>query len=338
MATSFIRDQTSFPLRVGLIGTGYAAKLRAEALQADSRSQLVAVAGQDLARTTAFSEPYQAEVFTDWQEVLQREDIGLIVIATVNRDHGAIAKAALQAGKHVVVEYPLALDVAEAEQLVALAQAQGKLLHIEHIELLGGLHQALIKSLPQIGSIFYARYATINPQNPAPQKWTYQPDLFGFPFMGATSRIHRLTNLFGEVATVSCQARYWGQETTAAGEFYKACLCTAQLNFKSGVLAEVVYGKGETLWQAARGFEVHGEQGALVFDGDRGTLIQADGEHPVEVGGRRGLFAKDTAMVLDHLFKGSPLYVTPTASLYALRVAEAAKRSAETGQVVAVSA
>jgi len=39
-------------------------------------------------------------------------------------------------------------------------------------------------------------------------------------------------------------------------------------------------------------------------------------------------------MVLDHLTTGAPLYVSPTSSLYALRVAEAAKRSAETGQTI----
>lgn len=336
MTTHFSRETAPFPLKVGLVGTGYAAKLRAEALQADSRSQLVAVVGHDFDRTATFSQTYQAEASTNWSALLDRADIDLVVISTVNRDHGAIARAALEAGKHVVVEYPLALDVAEAEALITLAKTQNKLLHVEHIELLGGLHQALVKSLPQVGSVFYARYTTINPQHPAPQKWTYQPELFGFPFSGATSRIHRLTDLFGEVASVSCQARYWKQPEAEDLGYYQACLCTAHLNFTNGVLAEVTYGKGETLWQPARTFEVQGTQGALVFDGDRGTLIQADGEHVVEVGGRRGLFAKDTANVLDHLYKGTPLYVAPAASLYALKVAEAARRSAETGQVVVV--
>ncbi|MBW4487583.1 MAG: Gfo/Idh/MocA family oxidoreductase [Trichocoleus desertorum ATA4-8-CV12] len=337
MTTYFSKETAPFPLKVGLVGTGYAAKLRAEAFQADSRSQLVSVAGHDLERTTTFSQTYQAEALDNWQALLDRSEIDLVVICTVNRDHGAIARAALEAGKHVVVEYPLALDVAEATALIALAKTQNKLLHVEHIELLGGLHQALVKSLLQIGSVFYARYTTINPQHPAPQKWTYQSELFGFPFSGATSRIHRLTDLFGEVASVSCQARYWSHpETAQQPGFYQACLCTAHLNFASGVLAEVTYGKGETLWQSARTFEVQGTQGALVFDGDRGTLIQADGEQVVEVGGRRGLFAKDTANVLDHLYKGTPLYVSPEASLYALKVADAARRSAETGQVVAV--
>lgn len=322
----------SHPVRVGLVGTGYAAKLRAEALQADQRSQLVAVVGHTPEKTVAFSQTYQAEALSSWEQLVERAEIDLVVVGNVNRQHGAIAQAALQKGKHVVVEYPLSLNVAEAEDIIALAQTQGKVLHVEHIELLGGLHQALRRSLPEIGSVFYARYSTINSQHPAPRKWTYHRELFGFPFSGALSRIHRLTDLFGTVAAVSCQNRYWGTEA----EYYQACLCTAQLSFISGVLAEVTYGKGETLWQSDRQFEVHGENGGLIFDKDEGILVQAAGNKPIEVGTRRGLFTKDTEMVLDHLFESKPLYVTPTASLSALKVADAARRSAEIGETVVI--
>lgn len=322
------------PVRVGLVGTGYAAKLRAETLQKDVRSTLVAVVGHTLEKTEAFSHTYQAEVLSSWEQLVERSDFDLVIVSTINRDHGIIARAALETGKHVVVEYPLSLDVAEAEELIALAQAQSKLLHVEHIELLGGLHQALKQSLPTIGNVFYARYATINPQRPAPRKWTYHPQLFGFPLIAALSRLHRLTDLFGSVATVSCQNRVWDTDS----EFYKACLCTTQLSFTSGLVAEVTYGKGETLWQEERKFEVHGEKGGLIFDGDQGVLIQSDETTPIEVGTRRGMFAKDTGMVLDHLFEGTPLYVTPAASLYTLKVADAAQRSAHTGETVSVTA
>jgi len=318
------------PVRVGLVGTGYAAKLRAETLQKDERSQLIAIVGHTPEKTDAFSQSYQAEAMSNWQQLVERADVDMLVICTINRDHGAIARAALQNNKHVIVEYPLCLDVAEAKAIITLAQAQNKLLHVEHIELLGGLHQALKQSLPEIGTVFYARYSTINPQRPAPRRWTYNQELFGFPLSGALSRIHRLTDLFGTVATVSCQNRYWGNGV------YQACLCTTQLSFTNGVVAEVTYGKGETLWQDERKFEVHGEKGGLIFDKEEGILVQAEATTPIEVGTRRGLFAKDTGMVLDHLFEGTPLYVTPDASLYALKVADAARRSAETGETIVV--
>jgi biliverdin reductase len=189
------------PLQVGLVGTGYAAKLRAETLQSEARSHLVAVAGHAPEKTQEFAQNYQALALDSWQELVERPDMDLVVICTINRDHGAIARAALEAGKHVVVEYPLALEPTAAEALIALAQKRDKLLHVEHIELLGGVHQALRQSLPQIGTACYARYSTLNPQHPAPRKWTYNQALFGFPFSAALSRLHRLTDLFG---TVEC--------------------------------------------------------------------------------------------------------------------------------------
>jgi biliverdin reductase len=324
----------SVPIRAGLVGTGFAAKLRAETLQADSRSHLVAVSGHTLEKTKEFAHTHEASAIASWQQLVEHPDLDLVIICTINRDHGAIARAALDAGKHVVVEYPLCLDPSEAESLIALAQAKGKLLHVEHIELLGGLHQALRQSLPEIGNTFYARYVTITPQRPAPKRWTYHQELFGFPLSAALSRIHRLTDLFGDVASVSCQSRFW----EASSDYYTACLCSAQLRFTNGLIAEVTYGKGEAFWQGLRNFEVHGEQGTLVFEGDQGTLVRGEERTSIEVAGRRGLFVKDTDMVLDYLIEGTPLYVSATASYYALKVADAARQSAETGKAISLSA
>ena len=319
----------SLPIRAGLVGTGFAAKLRAEALQSDSRSRLVAVSGHTPEKTLEFARNHEAIALDSWQQLVEHPDLDLVIICTINRDHGAIAQAALEAGKHVVVEYPLSLDPVEAESLIALAEAQGKLLHVEHIELLGGLHQALRQALPEIGNPFYARYITIMPQHPAPKRWTYHPEQFGFPFSGALSRIQRFTDLFGDVTTVSCQSRFW-----EAADYYRACLCTTQLRFTNNLIAEVTYGKGEVFWQGLRDFEVHGEQGTLVFEGDQGSLIRGEERIPIEVGGRRGLFGKDTGMVLDYLVEGKPLYVSAAASLYALKVADAARQSADMGEAI----
>lgn len=324
----------AFPIGVGLIGTGYAAKMRAETLKTDARSHLIAVSGHSPETTATFSQTHGAEPISSWADLVNRSDVDLVIISTVNRDHGPMVRAALQAGKHVVVEYPLSLNLAEAEELVAIAKATHKLLHVEHIELLSGIHGAIADALPKIGTPFYVRSSNLNPQHPAPTKWTYQPELFGFPFIGAVSRIHRLTNLFGTVNTVSCQARFW--DNPNAFGFYSACLCSAQLRFANGLIAELNYGKGDAIWQAERNLVVHGADGALVFEGEEGSLIQGSDRYPLQVGSRRGLFAKDTTMVLDHLEQGTPLYVTPQESLYALRVADAALRSSETNQTIVV--
>lgn len=319
------------PIKVGIVGTGYTAKRRAEAIQADERSELCFVTGNTPERTDEFCQTFGINSLTSWQQLVNHSDLDLVIIGTINRDHGLIAQAALQSGKHVIIEYPLALDYLVGKDLVELARKQNKLLHIEHIELLGGVHQALRRYLPEIGEVFYARYATIMPQNPAPRRWTYHQESFGFPLMAALSRLHRLTDLFGPVVSVTCQSRFW--DTPEAG-YFRACFCNAQLQFQNGLMADTVYAKGEICWQGDRSFVLHGDEGTLSFEGEQGKLIRGQEKTDLEVGSRRGLFTLDTQKVLEHLFNGSPLYVQPEASLYALQVAEAAYQSSKQGKTI----
>lgn len=318
-----------------MVGTGFVARLRAEALAADGRGQLVAVTGHRPEETQAFAQTHGAVAVADWESLVTWPNLDLIVVCHINRDHGAVVRAALEAKRHVVVEYPLALDWQEAQALVDLAQRQQRLLHVEHIELLGGSHQALKANLSAIGTPHYARYVTLSPQRPAPQRWTYQPELFGFPLVGALSRVHRLVDAFGPVAQVSGQAQYHGWLNGSEGEsHYRTALCSAQITFQSGVQGELLYGKGEAVWQAARRLEVIGSTGQILMEGDEGQVITAEGATPMEIGSRRGLFTTDTRAVLDYLYQGTPLYVTPEASVYSLRVANAIETAAQTGQSV----
>lgn len=318
-------DKAKLPLKVGIIGTGYAAKKRAEAIKADSRIELIAVTGNNAARVAEFCRVFDTEAVDSWVRAIDRPDLDLIFVCTINRDCGTIAHSAIQAGKHVVVEYPLALEPKLAAEIIHLAEKKQKLLHVEHMEIIGGLHQAIKQHLPQIGKVFHARYSTISAQKSSPDSWKYNKDTFGFPLAAALSRIHRLTDLFGAVAAVNCHNRYWGEKD---GNYFSACLCNARLEFEEGLSAEVVYGKGDVFHQSDRLFEIYGEAGTIVFEGEKGKLIKDKHAVEIPVVSRRGLFAKDTQMVLDALLEGKELYIKPQASLYALKVAEAARQSA----------
>ena len=279
-----------------------------------------------------FCQSYQVTACDTWEALVTDNKIDLVVICTINRDHGKIAKLALETGKHVIIEYPLSLDASEASELLALAHQKGKLLHIEHIEILGGMHQAVRQYLPQLGNVFYGRYTTINAKHPAPRHWTYHHQCFGFPLKAALPRIHRFTDLFGEVQAVTCHYRAWDTEEG----YYHGCLCDAQLTFPSGLRVDVLYGKGDIFMESDRTFELYGDQGKLIFEGVEGTFITEQGSQPIELASRRGLFAQDTTMVLDYLCDGKPLYLQPQSSLYALKVAEAAEQSAQLRQTIKI--
>ncbi|WP_434686960.1 Gfo/Idh/MocA family protein [Pseudanabaena minima] len=319
------------PLRVGIVGSGFVAKLRAEILSQDPRMTLVAIAGNPEKTKAIAQELAIPNVHQYWSELVVRPDIDLVVICNVNRDHGAVVGQALRSGKHVIVEYPLSFNLAEGEELVKLAQQQNLMLHVEHIELLGGVHQLVMEHLAKVGKPFYARYSTKSPQRPVPDKWTYKPDLFGFPLTAAVSRLNRIIVLFGKVRAVSCQLRYRGDHLP---HHFTSCVCNAQLQFENGVLADVSYSKGEDFWQPERIMELQGSQGALIFSGDKGKLVTADGEMELDAGTTRGLFKKDTENVLSHLFTGTPLYTNHESILHSLAVANAAEKSATTNQIV----
>lgn len=77
-------------------------------------------------------------------EALARKDIDLAVIATENATHADLAGAFLRAGKHVLVDFPLATDARTARDLVELARARGLCLHTELIGLLTTEHAAQV--------------------------------------------------------------------------------------------------------------------------------------------------------------------------------------------------
>ena len=315
-----------------IIGTGFAARKRVEALREIPQIELVAVASRSPERAQGFGQQYQITPLNSSDELWRQPQLDLVIICTVNADHGALVQQALEHNKHVVVEYPLALNVHQATQLVSLARNRQRMLHIEHIELIGGLHLAMKQHIGDIGTPHYVNYRTFAPQQPAPDKWSYRQKLLGFPLMAALSRIQRLTDLLGAVAHVTCQ----GMIAPLDSERFRRCLYSAQLQFCNGVLAELTYGKGEDLWQRRRYIEIRGDQGCLTFEGNQGHLVTTAGEQTITAEPRQGLFQKDTRWVVDHLVTGKPLYVQPEESLYALRVAAALERAVTRGERVTV--
>ncbi|MCC9138886.1 oxidoreductase [Pontibacter silvestris] len=72
----------------------------------------------------------EARIVSDTQEILSDEEIDLVVVATSNATHFSHAKAALQAGKHVLIDKPFTTTLAEADELIELAKTQQKLLTV----------------------------------------------------------------------------------------------------------------------------------------------------------------------------------------------------------------
>src|SRR5262249_14765816 len=138
-------------LRVAIIGTGRVASARVRELGKRTDAKLVGVASRTLERARALAEPHSAEAVTDWHALVNRRDVDAVMVCSINQEHSKMCEVALSAGKHVSVDYPLALSLADAERLIALAEEIERVLHVEHIELLSPWFRALQSKLPAIG-------------------------------------------------------------------------------------------------------------------------------------------------------------------------------------------
>jgi len=119
-------------LKCAVIGTGYLGKFHAEKYAALDDCELVAVVDVDEQAAKNVAEKHGALALTDYQSLLGKVDAVSIVVPTTL--HHAISKDFLAAGAHVLVEKPITVTVAEADELIALAKANKVILQVGHLE------------------------------------------------------------------------------------------------------------------------------------------------------------------------------------------------------------
>jgi len=110
------------PLRWGVIGPGWIAERFIGSLRRHTRQEVSAVASRDLDRSTAFASKHRVErPYGSYKELLADPAIDVVYIATPHNAHYPCAQMSLRAGKHTLVEKPIALNAAQAGVLAGLA-------------------------------------------------------------------------------------------------------------------------------------------------------------------------------------------------------------------------
>jgi predicted dehydrogenase len=123
----------ALPLRVAVIGAGYWGPNLARNFNASSDWTLVAICDLDLGRAQSLAEKVgRVDAIGDLDELLARDDVDAVAIATPARTHHAVVLAALRAGKHVVVEKPLADSRDHAIEMIEEAASRGLTLMADH--------------------------------------------------------------------------------------------------------------------------------------------------------------------------------------------------------------
>ncbi len=150
---------------IGLVGFGYWGPNLARNFQSLPQYQLAAICEMNPERAALASQNYPtAAVTTDYAAMLDMDGIDAIVIATPVSTHFELTRAALLAGKDVLVEKPFTRTSAEARELIDLAETRGRIIAVDHTFLYTGAVQTIKRLVEagELGKIVYIDSVRIN--------------------------------------------------------------------------------------------------------------------------------------------------------------------------------
>ncbi|MGR6805804.1 oxidoreductase [Sphaerotilus natans] len=338
-------------IRVALIGFGYVGRtFHAPLIEAVEGLELVCVASSDAAKVHAWRADLAVE--PDYLRAATAPDIDLVVIATPNDSHHPLARAALRAGKAVVIDKPFTVTLAEAEDLVALAEARGALLSVFHNRRWDGDFLGLRAAIDG-GTLGEVRelVSRFDRFSPAPRdRWRERPGPgAGLWFDLGPHVVDQVLQLFGPPETVCAQQASlrdggqgvddWTQVVLGYGAQRRVTLHVTRL----------------AAWQAPR-FEAHGTRGSWLCSGldiqedqlkagmapgapgwgeDARPALQADAQGAViECPRPAGDYRAYYAGIRDALRGRAPNPVPPREALAVMALMDCVTRSAAEGRTL----
>ena len=152
-------------LQIGVVGYGYWGPNLARNFQEAAGTRVVAVSDLRPERLAQVPDRFpDARVTTDFRELLADPEVDAVVVATPVSTHYSLALAALQAGKHVLVEKPLARTSQQARELIDTAERLGRTLMVDHTFVYTGAVQKIKELVDsgQLGRLYYYDSVRIN--------------------------------------------------------------------------------------------------------------------------------------------------------------------------------
>jgi predicted dehydrogenase len=273
----------------------------------DARPVLQVACGRDAAAVRAFADRWGwRHVETDWRKVVERDDVDVVDISLPQHLHHDVAIAAARAGKHLFCEKPMALSVAEAEDMLQEARIAGVKHYLNHNYRRAPAVQLARKLIDEgrVGRIFHWRGTyqqdwIVDPKFPL--TWQLQRETAGAgPHIDLNSHSVDLAHfLVGGIRTVSClTGNFINERPLAAGaatfssgggmkkaEMGKVTVEDAALmmaEFENGTLGSFEATRFASGRKNRNAFEIYGSEGSLSFNLERMNELEfySRGEPP----------------------------------------------------------
>lgn len=258
-------------LRVALVGMGRIGRVHVQALSAVERAEVVGVFDLNTQLAHERAEAFGIKrVFNSWQELLGDPEVDCVGILLPHDLHEQYAIEALEAGKHVVCEKPLAPTLPECDRMIAAADRAGRKLLPVHNRVYSLGIEKMHEFLQQdaIGEVFLAQTTGFEAP-PTVQTWLATPRGGGGVLMSqAVHPMYALRWLLGDVARVSC---VFGDRKVVdmSAEDHAVVL----LKFANGIAAEMTCTFGIAHGPLDHSITLHGRDGYLELSHQRLHLI-----------------------------------------------------------------
>lgn len=275
-------------IRVGMIGYGQMGRIHTYAYRSiplyyDGQPckitlKCVCDANEALARKGVEQAGFESST-TDYRALVERKDIDVVNICTPNRLHKDAAIAALQNGKHVYCEKPLAFDEAEAREIVAVADQSGMKHQItaEYRFIPAIMKAKELINADFVGRVFhfrglYLHAGYIDPKRP--REWRLQKEVIGGGVLVDLGPhiLDIMRYLVGEVEEVSVmmetffKERPMPEDPKKMGKVEVEDAITALMKMSNGALGFAEMSRVATGAEDEMRFEIHGQNGALAFN------------------------------------------------------------------------
>lgn len=316
-------------VRVGITGLGGQGKTRAKWLSENPNVEIVALCDVS-EKAKEIAAQYNVPLIQNYSELLRKTEIDAIILSIPNKLHSIYSIQALKAGKHVLIEYPIATELEEAEQMLEIAAKKNLILHPGHTMRFEPDHLALKQNLFRIGKmvfttayIWYGRFI---------YKWYGDPELRGdtFTFLNY-HHIDQFRDLFGEVEWVDGIL----DDKTEGTETFVRTSGIAMLNFVNGGCAFTMQGHGLLAPNDISRYIV-GEKGYLEYSDGQASGTKEKSLFFVTDKGREKIvmpdidpYKEDTDNFINEITGKIQMVVSPEEGLKTLKVCKAAFRSAQ---------
>jgi len=318
---------TNSALRWGILGTGMIAAKFADQLGETPRGELIAVASRRAEAARRFCKSHRGEPIEGYQRMLERDDLDAVYLSLPNGMHAEWSIRALEAGKHVLCEKPLAANAAQAERMFDAADRTGRVL----IEAFMYRTRPIVKQLiervrdGEIGRVKLIRtHFTFNRPVDKALDARYDPAQAGGALMDVGCYCVNLARALVGREPIDARAVATLHETGV--DEYAAGV----LKFDDGALA--CFTCGMTVDSDRKTF-IAGEHGQFVIhdpwlSGRKIKRITAKRSRTFTAKGRKGAHALEAEAFADAVFDGATPWITRDDSLGNMRALDALRRDA----------